>query len=119
MPAVDILQLEREKTNKPIRVGMAGAGNMAQTIANTLLTPAPGIRLVAIANRTLSKAQAVYANAGAKSSRPVGSAAELSAAIGASVPAVTTDADLLCTSEHIDVILEATGTIDFASRVAT
>jgi predicted homoserine dehydrogenase-like protein len=110
--------MEREVTNKPIRVGMVGAGNMAQTIANTLLTPAPGIRLVAIANRTLSKASTVFANAGASSSREVSSSAELSAAVAAGVPAVTTDAQLLCSSEAIDVILEATGTVEFASGVA-
>jgi predicted homoserine dehydrogenase-like protein len=119
MPAVDVLQLEREKTNKPVRVGMVGAGNMAQTIANTLLTPCPGIRLVAIANRTPDRAAAVFAKAGAKGSRAVTNAAELSAAIGASTPAVTSDAELLASSPEIDVVLEATGTIDFASRVAS
>ncbi|HWA75726.1 MAG TPA: Gfo/Idh/MocA family oxidoreductase [Polyangiaceae bacterium] len=119
MPAVDILQLEREKTNKPIRVGMVGAGNMAQTIANQLLTPAPGIRLVAIANRTLAKANAVYSKAGATSTRTVNNAAELTAAINASAFAVTTDPELLCSSDQVDLILEATGTIEFASRVAS
>lgn len=119
MPAVDTLQLAREKTNKPIRVGMVGAGNMAQCIANQLLTPAPGIRLVAIANRTVSNASAVFAKAGAPSSRTVNSAAELSNAILASNYAVTTDPELLCASEQIDVILEATGTIEYASRVAS
>jgi predicted homoserine dehydrogenase-like protein len=118
MPAVDVLQNEREASGKPIRVGMVGAGNMAQTIANQLLTPAPGIRLVAIANRTLSKASSVYQNAGAKSSREVGSAAELSAAIAAGVPAVTTNPELLTSSDSVDVILEATGTVEFAAGVA-
>ena len=119
MPGVDILQLEREKTNKPIRVGMVGAGIMAQTIANTLLTPAPGIRLVAIANRTLGRATEAFTKVGAKSTRPVSNAAELSAAIGASAYAVTDNPELLCASDQIDVVLEATGTIDYASRVAT
>ena len=119
MHAVDTLQLERERTNNPIRVGMIGAGNMAQCIANQLLTPAPGIRLVAIADRTLSKASAVFANAGAPRSRPVESEAELGAAIGKSDYAVTANAELLCSSDQIDVIVEATGTIEFASRVAT
>lgn len=119
MPAVDVLQLEREKQNRPIRVGMVGAGNMAQTIANTLLTPPPGIRLVAIANRTLERAASVFAKAGAQSSREVKNAAELGAAVAASTPAITTDPELLCASEQVDVVLEATGTIDFASRVAT
>lgn len=119
MPAVDVLQLEREKNNKPIRVGMIGAGNMAQCIAHQLLTPAPGIRLVAIANRTLSKATAVYANAGAAKSRPVQSSAELRAAVLASEYAVTDNPELLCASDQIDVILEATGTVEYAARAAT
>jgi predicted homoserine dehydrogenase-like protein len=119
MPAVDVLQLERETKGNPVRVGMVGAGNMAQCIANQLLTPAPGIRLVAIANRTLAKASSVFASAGAKSSREVHSDAELSAAISAKEAAVTADAELLCRSKDIDVILEATGTVEFASRVAS
>ena len=118
MAAVDILQFEREKTNNPIRVGMIGAGNMAQCIANQLLTPAPGIRLVAIANRTVSKATHVLSNAGTKGSRVVSNADELRSAISSSTCAVTSDADLLCSSDQIDVILEATGTVEFASRIA-
>jgi predicted homoserine dehydrogenase-like protein len=118
MPAVDVLQMEREVSNKPIRVGMVGAGNMAQMIANQLLMPPPGIRLVAIANRTPSKAAIVFENAGAKSSQQVGSAAELSQAIASGVPAVTGDAQLLCSSDSIDVILEVTGTVEPACHVA-
>jgi predicted homoserine dehydrogenase-like protein len=119
MPAVDILQLEREKANKPIRVGLIGAGNMALNIARTLLTPAPGIRLVAIANRTVDRAKSLYATTGVASTREVKSAAELSAAIAASAHVVTSDAELLCSSEQVDVIVEATGTIDYASRVSS
>jgi predicted homoserine dehydrogenase-like protein len=118
MPAVDVLQNEREATNKPVRVGMVGAGNIARAIAHQLLTPAPGIRLVAIANRTLGKASGVYANAGAKEARQVTSDAELGAANAAGVPAVTSDAQLLCRSGAIDVVLEATGTVEFAADVA-
>ena len=118
MPAVDVLQNEREASGRPIRVGLVGAGNMAQTIANQLLTPAPGIRLVAIANRTLGKAQSVFENAGAKSTKAVGSDAELSAAITSGVPAITTDPLLLTRSAHVDVVLEATGTVEFAAGVA-
>jgi predicted homoserine dehydrogenase-like protein len=119
MSGVDVLQLEREKTNKPIRVGLVGAGNMAQCIAHQLLTPVPGIRLVAVANRTLDRASALGGAAGAKSVRQVSSGAELSAAIGASALAVTTDPEILCSSDQVDVIVEATGTIEFASRVAS
>jgi predicted homoserine dehydrogenase-like protein len=116
MPAVDVLQNEREKTNKPIRVGLV---KMAETIAYTLLTPCPGIRLVAVSNRTVARAGTTLAAAGAKSSHQVNSASELSAAITAGKLAITSDAELLCSSDQVDVIVEATGTIEFASRVAT
>ena len=43
---------EREATGRPIRVGMVGAGATGRAIALQLATPVPGIRLVAIANRT-------------------------------------------------------------------
>ena len=49
---VDAALREREATVRPIRVGMVGAGATGRAIALQLGTPAPGIRLVAIANRT-------------------------------------------------------------------
>lgn len=119
MTAVDVLQNEREATGKPVRVGMVGAGNMAQTIANQLLTPAPGIRLVAIANRTLSKAETVFRSAGAASPpREVRTSQELAAAVTGGHPAITDDPHLLTQSDFVDVILEATGTVEFAAGVA-
>lgn len=118
MAAIDVLQFEREKANRPIRVAMVGAGNMAQCIAHQLLTPAPGIRLVAIANRTPSKATAVFTNAGASTTREVSGAKELSEAIASGTPAVTADAELLAGADGVDVVLEATGTVEHASRVA-
>jgi predicted homoserine dehydrogenase-like protein len=118
MPAVDVLQLERERTKQPVRVGMIGAGNMAQCIAHQLLTPAPGLRLVAIANRTPARAQNVFARAGAPGARAVSTAAELRAAVAAGTPAFTEDPELLTSSDAIDVVLEATGTVEFAARVA-
>ena len=49
---VDTALREREATGHPIRVGMVGAGATGRAIALQLGTPVPGIRLVAIANRT-------------------------------------------------------------------
>ncbi len=49
---VDTALLQRESAGNPIRVGMVGAGVTARAIALQLGTPVPGMRLVAIANRT-------------------------------------------------------------------
>ena len=50
--SVDEALREREAAGRPIRVGMVGAGATGRAIALQLGTPVPGIRLVAIANRT-------------------------------------------------------------------
>ena len=54
--SVDEALREREADGRPIRVGMVGAGATGRAIALQLGTPVPGIRLVAIANRTASMA---------------------------------------------------------------
>ena len=55
---------ERESAGNPIRVGMIGAGATGRAIALQLGTPVPGIRLVAIANRTLEHGERAYREAG-------------------------------------------------------
>ena len=53
---VDVALLKREAAHQPVRVGLIGAGYAARGIALQLLTPVPGIRLTAVANRTPDKA---------------------------------------------------------------
>jgi predicted homoserine dehydrogenase-like protein len=57
---IDIALREREAKGAPIRVGLVGAGAMARAIALHLGTPVPGIRLVAIANRTAAHAERAF-----------------------------------------------------------
>ena len=61
---VDTALREREAAGRPIRVGMVGAGATSRAIALQLGTPVPGMRLVAIANRTPAHAERVYREAG-------------------------------------------------------
>jgi len=63
---LDTALLEREAAGRPVRVGMVGAGATGRAIALQLATPAPGIRLVAIANRTPERAQALKKKFGAR-----------------------------------------------------
>ena len=62
--AVDTVLAQRESDGNPVRVAMVGAGVTARMIALQLATPIPGMRLVAIANRTVEKATQVFSNAG-------------------------------------------------------
>lgn len=119
MHFVDTALAAAEAENRPIRVGMIGAGFMARGTALQIVRYTPGMRLVAIANRTLERAQQAYVEAGlpAESIQQVTSQRALEQAIADGKPAVTDDALLLCRAEGIDVILEITGAVEFGAHV--
>ena len=119
MIIVDTALEKREKEKKPIRVGMIGAGFMARGIALQILGSTKGMRLVAIANRNSEKASFAYTQAGATPEDVVvvSSQHALDEAITSGKYAVTTDPFLLCASGNIDVIVEVTGTIEYASKI--
>src|ERR1700747_55521 len=61
---VDTALLQRESHSDPIRVGMVGAGATGRAIALQLGTPVPGMRLVAIANRTPEHGERAFREGG-------------------------------------------------------
>ena len=117
MIIVDTALEKREREGKPIRVGLIGAGYMGRGIALQFLTPLVGMKLVAIANRTLPDAERAYLQAGIDSVRIVGTVAQLESAIDGGQFAITENAVLLCEAGNIDVIIEATGEIEFGAHV--
>lgn len=114
---VDTALRERESTGKPIRVGMVGAGATGRAIALQLGTPVPGIRLVAIANRTVEHGERAYREAGIASWRRVSSAREAEASIVKGVPVLTNDASVLTGCDAIDLLIEVTGSVEPAASV--
>ena len=114
MLIVDTALKAREEEKRPVRVGMIGAGAMARGIAMQIIQSTPGMRLSAIANRTAASAQRAYEESGRQDSTVVDSLADLETAISKQQPAIVQDPLLLAQSESIDVIVEATGTIEFA-----
>ena len=86
---LDTALREREASGKPIRVGMIGAGATGRAIALQLGTPAPGIRLAGIANRTLSHGERAFREAGVTAWSQVGSAREADAKIAKGLPVLT------------------------------
>ena len=61
---VDTALQKLEASGKPVRVAMVGAGATGRAIALQLGTPVPGMRLVAIANRSAENAERAFRDAG-------------------------------------------------------
>lgn len=117
MIIVDRVLEERRQAGKPIRVAMVGAGFMGRGIALQILTAVPGLRLVAIANRTLEKAERAYAEAGADDVVAVASEEELSKAIAAGRYAVTGDPLIVARQPEVEAVIEVTGAVEDGARV--
>ena len=115
--AVDTVLLQRENAGRPIRVGMVGAGAAGRAIALQLATPVPGLRLVAIADRTLANAEGAFSEAGVDGWIRVSKVAEAERAISYGAPVVAEDPHVLAACETIDVIVEVTGTVEGAANV--
>ena len=114
---VDTALRERENTGRPIRVGMVGAGATGRAIALQLGTPVPGIRLVAIANRTPEHAERAFREAGITAWSRSASAREAETAIARGIPVLTDDPSVLTACDAIDLLVEVTGTVGAAARV--
>ncbi|MEL7503748.1 MAG: NAD(P)-dependent oxidoreductase [Cyanobacteria bacterium J06554_6] len=117
MIIVDTALKARQEANKPVRVGLIGAGFMGRGITNQIVNYVPGMILVAIANRTLAAAKQSYEKSGVDEVRVVSTVADLSRAIENGQYAVTEDAELLCQADGIDVLIESTGHVEFGARV--
>jgi len=115
---VDTALREREANGNPIRVGMVGAGATGRAIALQLGTPVPGIRLVAIANRTPEHGERAFREAGVMEWVRAGSAHEAEETIARGIPVLSDDSSVLTACDAIDVLVEVTGTIEPAAHVA-
>jgi predicted homoserine dehydrogenase-like protein len=76
------------------------------------------MQVVAISNRTPSRARDVYLYAGRQNVAQVATQRELDQSIRDNVPAITDDAFLLARSELIDVIVDVTGSVEFGAHLA-
>jgi predicted homoserine dehydrogenase-like protein len=98
-----------EKTGRPIRIGLIGSGEMGTDIV-TQCRQMTGITVAAIAEINPDAAMKAYAIAGRDEAAVVADSAKvLNAAIEGNRPAITGDSQLICTSELIDVVIDATG----------
>lgn len=117
MILVDTALKARAQEGRPVRVATLGAGFMCQGLTNMIANSVPGMRQVAIYNRKAERAQQVYAYSGVTDVVEANTQAQLDDAIRAGKAVVTEDAFLLARSPNVDVIVDATGAVDFSARV--
>src|SRR3989442_251961 len=117
MILVDRALQARAQEGKPIRVGMIGAGFMAQGLTNQIENSVPGMRMAAIYNRRPERAVGVYRYAGHEHVVSAATQAAIDEAIRRGVPAVAEDPFTICRSPEIDVVVDVTGSVEFGARV--
>ena len=117
MIIVDTALRTREEQDRPIRVGMIGAGFMGQGLTNQIVNSVPGMRMAAVQNRHLEKALHVYRYAGCEEIVIAESQNAVDDAISRGVPVVTEDPFLIARSGPIDVLIDVTGSVEFGARV--
>lgn len=117
MIIVDTALARREDEGRPVRVGMVGAGFAGRGLAMQILTSMVGMKLVAIANRTLHQADRAYREVGIEQVLTVQTTLQLEEAIARGQYAITDDPFLLCEADNIDAIVEITGEVEFGAQV--
>jgi predicted homoserine dehydrogenase-like protein len=117
MLIVDNALKQREAQGRPIRVGILGAGFMARGLANRIINGPGGMRLVAVYARQPDRARDLFQYGGLPDVVEAGSQGALEDAIRLRKATVTADAFLLARSEHVDVLVDTTGSVEFGARV--
>jgi len=102
--------VEREKTGKPIRIGLIGSGEMGTDIV-TRVAHMPGIEIGAISELNLPNATRAVDIAFQEKghAREVSKASDVTKAIESGKIAITNDASFVYGNDLIDVVIDATG----------
>ena len=104
------LARRQDELGRPIRVGLIGSGEMGTDIV-TQCRQMTGITVAAIAEINVESAKKALRIAGLPDDAHAmaGTASAFAAALDSGKTAITQDAQLVCTADRIDVVIDATG----------
>ena len=119
MIIVDKALEARAEQGKPIKVAILGGGFMAQGLTNQIVNSVPAMRMVAIYSRKPQKAMHVLNYSGLENPIEAITQTQLDDAIRDGKPVFTQDVMLLARSEHVDLIVDTTGSVEFGAHVCT
>src|SRR5262249_42852933 len=117
MIIVDKALQARAAEGNPVKVAILGAGFMAQGLTNQLLNSVAAMSMLAIYIRKPQKAIHVLNYSGLQDPIEATTQNELDDAIRDGKPVFTQDVMLLARSEHVDVIVDTTGSVEFGAHV--
>lgn len=117
MLIIDTALKRRQADNNPVKVALVGAGFMGRGLVNQIVNSTPGMRVVAVCNRTIDNARRAYLEAGVKDFVLADSPGQLDRAAAAGGCAVTQDYRVVCQADSVDVIVEATGAVEYGAHV--
>ena len=103
---------------RPVRVGVVGAGFAGTGLVQQIVRSTPGMTVVAVANRTVETAEQAFADAGIDGVARVADARALDRHAAHGTPVVTEDPTVLCAADAVDVVVEATGEVEFGAVTA-
>ncbi|WP_369054973.1 NAD(P)H-dependent oxidoreductase [Kineococcus terrestris] len=117
MIIVDSALKQRQAEGRPIRVALVGAGFMGRGVVNQVVNSVPGMELVAIANRTVSKARDAYEQAGLSGVVEADDAAGVDRAIAQGHPVVSASYEAVVDAGQVEAVVEATGNTEYGAHV--
>ena len=116
MILIDNILKKRQQDGNIIRVAVIGCGEMGKGIINQLTKYSPGICVAVTYNRTLDKAIKTYKDIGIETYNVVDSTKDLEEAINKKIPTITQNVDIIYNANNVDLLIEVTGTIEFAAK---
>ena len=116
MILIDTALARAEDKGQPIRVAVVGAGFQGAAIVRQILTSVKGMRVVGVANRNIDPARRAFTDLDIEPNLCEGRVA-IEAAIAAGRPVATEDALALVRADGVDVVVEVTGSIEYAAGV--
>jgi predicted homoserine dehydrogenase-like protein len=117
MIVVDKALQARAEQGNPIKVAILGGGFMAQGLTNQIVNSVPGMSMVAIYSRKPQKAIHLLNYSGLENPIEAITQTQLDDAIGNGKPVFTQDVMLIARSEHVDLIVDTTGSVEFGAHV--
>jgi predicted homoserine dehydrogenase-like protein len=117
MIIVDKALKKREESNDPVKVGIIGAGYIGKGATIMIENYVPGMKTVAIYNRTISRAARAFDEADISQHLRVNDPDQMDQVISDGGYTYTDDPFVLCRAKNVDVIIEATGEIEFGAKV--
>lgn len=119
MIIVDTALAKRAEENRPIQIGLFGAGFMAKGIVNQVVRYIDGMQIAVICNRTLSVARDAFLNAGVPEDLIVEckTASDVNEAISSGKFAITSDVEATNGADLVEIVIDATGHVEYGAKV--